>query len=407
MRDPQRGSVATVVALTVPVILLGLGLAIDNGHLQKIRQGAQMAADATALAAAQELKNGNEDSLVSTAREDAALNGFEHGNGSNVAVNRPPASGLKAGDSNFVEVIVRHEAPVYFWSAISSEPVTVEARAVAGLRGGGGNCILTLDSTSSNAFYANGNAKVTGNNCSFHINSSNSSGGRSEGSARVEATTIAATGGVSGNGWDPDPQESAPLVADPFESLPSPSYGGCDHNGEYTVDGSRTLNPGVYCGGIKVTGRATFRPGTYILRGGGFIASGDADLLGDGVTFFNTEGGGYDYKKVEFTLGSGGSADLKAPTSGAYKGILFFQDPDNFDPGEATEFKNDTSLTLSGAMYFPGTEVLFTDKTKIIDQNLLVVAKKVEFNDDVEISFKLSPDNDLVPGAIQKARLVE
>ena len=38
---------------------------------------------------------------------------------------------------------------------------------------------------------------------------------------------------------------------------------------------------------------------------------------------------------------------------------------------------------------------------------MIIVARRFEFNNDVEISIKLSPDNEFLPAAIQEVRLVE
>ncbi len=65
----------------------------------------------------------------------------------------------------------------------------------------------------------------------------------------------------------------------------------------------------------------TFNPGMYILMGGGLTVSGASILKGTGVTFFLTQGMGYNYGPLSIT----GSAvlTLKAPTCGAGKGNTF------------------------------------------------------------------------------------
>ena len=403
----ERGVVSVMVVISLPVVFAVLGLAFDIGHLYALQSEAQMAADAAAIAAARELKNGNEDQLVAMALEDAALNDFGPGSNTQVDINRPPTLGPKTGNADFVEVIIRQDAPAYFWRLVSSEQITVEARAVAGVLAGGGNCILALDPSMSQSVTVQGKADVTLQNCGAHVNSSSSSAGHLGSSANFTAASIDVVGDVIGNHWTPLPQTGAPVVADPYASLAEPSYSGCDHDGEYVVDGTATLNPGVYCGGIKVTGNATFNPGTYILAGGGMIFTGDADVRGDEVTFFNSSSNDYDYKKIAITLTSSGSLRLTAPTSGPLKGILFFQDRTDFNSGEPLEFKNDTAIELTGVIYMPNTPVLITDKTILNEQSVIIVARSIRFDDDVQVSFRLDPNTSSLPSTAQEAKLIE
>ena len=82
------------------------------------------------------------------------------------------------------------------------------------------------------------------------------------------------------------PLEHAPeLIPDPLASLPIPPAGRCDFTNIVVAGGSRTLMPGFYCGGLKITGGATvtFAPGLYSISGGKFIVT-DSDISGSGVT---------------------------------------------------------------------------------------------------------------------------
>ncbi len=100
--------------------------------------------------------------------------------------------------------------------------------------------------------------------------------------------------------------------------------------GRVSVSGANTitLSPGVYQGGISITGAAnvTFNPGMYILAGGGFTVSNSAAVIkGTGVTFYNTTGpSGTGFEP--FAISGATSSSLSAPTTGTYKGILFFTD---------------------------------------------------------------------------------
>jgi len=130
------------------------------------------------------------------------------------------------------------------------------------------------------------------------------------------------------------------------------------------------LQPGLYYGGISITGNAhvTFRPGTYILAGGGLSVTGNSTLTGSGVTFYNTTGlGGY----TPINLTGNETANLSAPTSGPFEGILFFQDR-SISSGSGSTIIGNSSSTFDGAVYFPTTSLSYIGNSSLSGYTLLV-----------------------------------
>jgi hypothetical protein len=127
-------------------------------------------------------------------------------------------------------------------------------------------------------------------------------------------------------------------------------YGPVEISGNTSV----TLSPGTYYGGISITGNnnTTFQPGLYILAGGGLQYTGNSNLSGTGVTFYDTTGlGGYG----PVNLTGNETASLSAPTSGSMKGILFFQDRSISSSAPASSVIGNSSSTIDGVVYFPTT----------------------------------------------------
>ena len=60
------------------------------------------------------------------------------------------------------------------------------------------------------------------------------------------------------------------------------------------------------------------------MNGGGFSVSSQANIIGNGVTIYNTGSASYAYQPISITGGS--TTVLTAPTTGSLAGILFFQD---------------------------------------------------------------------------------
>jgi hypothetical protein len=113
---------------------------------------------------------------------------------------------------------------------------------------------------------------------------------------------------------------------------------------------SITLRPGLYYGGISITGNAhvKFQAGTYILAGGGLSVTGNATITGTGVTFYDATGLG-GYQPINIT--GNAQLNLSAPTSGPLKGILFFQDRSIASGSAGSTIVGNSSSSFDGAHY--------------------------------------------------------
>jgi len=134
---------------------------------------------------------------------------------------------------------------------------------------------------------------------------------------------------------------------------------------------SITLRPGLYYGGISITGNAhvNFQPGTYILAGGGLAVTGNSVITGTGVTFYNTTGLG-GYQPINVT--GNAQLNLSAPTSGALEGILFFQDRSIAGGSAASTIVGNSSSSFDGALYFPTTGLQYVGNSSVSGYTLIV-----------------------------------
>jgi hypothetical protein len=117
-----------------------------------------------------------------------------------------------------------------------------------------------------------------------------------------------------------------------------------------------TLQPGLYQGGIHITGASivTMAPGVYIMDGGGFIVDGAATVVGLGVMIHNTS---ISYAAGPITISGTGKAVLTAPLSGTYQGINFFQDRAQTTPLSLTGFG---LAAITGTVYAASAPVSLT-----------------------------------------------
>jgi hypothetical protein len=169
----------------------------------------------------------------------------------------------------------------------------------------------------------------------------------------------------------PMPDPLASMVAPVFCEIGCPVEKSLDSGGLTATNPSvasfgagTTIRPGVYYGGIKITGSGTvtFSPGIYVLAGGGIDFGGTATTNGDGVMIYNTS----DPQKptgagacASIKMDGGGSTNFTPPTSGPYKDVVFWQDP-ACTPYRCTGLAcNDFKIggggsAASGVYYLPG-----------------------------------------------------
>src|SRR5690348_9479746 len=156
-RNKEAGQALVLTAVALVMLMGFAGLAIDMGVLRHEKRLQQTAADAAALAGANNLTYGG---VTAAGQAASAANGFSDtgttcstgcpNSGSvgfvTVTINNPPASGPHAGDANYVEALVADVHPTYFMKVLGTTKESVTARAVATDTSGGVNsgCLYTL-----------------------------------------------------------------------------------------------------------------------------------------------------------------------------------------------------------------------------------------------------------------------
>jgi len=413
----ERGSLVIMVAMSMVVLLGFMGLAFDCSYFYLVKRRMQTAADAGASAGAQELLRANSAAVTTAARNDTALNHFSNGvNGINVTVNNPPASGPRAGNNGFVEVMIDQRKPTWFLGALGLGPATIRARAVAGLSDTNG-CVYALNrdtSNTNNGFFANGTTNST-----FSCGVFSNGNFRTVGGGCVVAPSLSYTGdysNASSGSSDCAPRTTSRGVpaADPLlgrYTLPSTSP--CNFtNYKKTSGGALTLVPGVYCGGIDIGGsipNATFTPGTYVLVGGGMKIGSGVSATGTAVTFFNSFPGSQTNKYGQIIINTSGNVTFTAPTSGVNKALLFWQDP------RVTGASNNGSTITAGAnsafqgiLYFPTTDLTFAGNSYTTADTSSGYTYLVGYNIKVAGKSKINSDYSSIGGnPLQMAAFVE
>ncbi len=381
-----RGQVFVTVSLAL-VALMGISsLAVDVGHLWTTRRLMQNAADAAAMAGADEVAIGGSKSQVKAAAQAAsAQNGFTDDSRTfassshvSVAVYQPPQSGPYATSPNAVQVVVSQTQPTYFIRVLGWQSVPVSTLAV-GVTVSGGSCVYVLNPTGSGAMTVTGTSTLN-STCGVYDNSDNSSALIVSGGGILQAPLVGVVGGTSINGGGSSPPSTGiAAFGDPLAWVSEPTVGACTSYHMLNISTSQTLYPGLYCGGLKLNAGAnvSFMPGTYIMNGGGLVILAGATATGSSVTFFltgqNTSNGSPNaYGGVQ--IAGGANVNLSAPcdsSSGGIEGMLFFQDR-AMTKGTGSVINGGSTSYFSGALYFPTTSLSYSGSSGSNQYTLIV-----------------------------------
>src|SRR3989442_12686960 len=268
-RAGARGQVLAMAAFSLIALCALVGLAADTGYFFDYKRQMQTAADAAALAGAEQLRRGGNGNgqIVTAADAAAASNGFTNNvNGTSIQVHIPPSSGYYTSDGSYVEAIISQTRPTLFMGILGLQSAKVSARAVAGVQDSP-SCIYALSQTGT-GLATNGSGSSLSAACGIVVDSSAASA-LNAGSGAVFGTSVAVAGTYSGSCSSSEPsgcRTGVPPQPDPLAQLADPQFSGCDFGAPPPVNvsgGVATLNPGTYCNGISMRIRAAvkFQPG--------------------------------------------------------------------------------------------------------------------------------------------------
>jgi hypothetical protein len=172
-----------------------------------------------------------------------------------------------------------------------------------------------------------------------------------------------------------------PPVADPYVGLTLPGYSGCTRT-RFALDAGKTetISPGVYCGGIAVSGGAALNlaPGTYILDEGNFEVGENGAVNGSDVTVILTSRSGSNYGVVDFRHGA--AIKLSAPASGSEvgaPGVALWADPRA--PPARNTLDGGGAQIINGVVYMPSQTVSFSGGSPSGTRCSQLIARTVSF----------------------------
>lgn len=372
------GNTIVTFALALPMLLGGVGIGVDFGTLSMKRSELQAAGDAAALAGAKELSlaSSTDISIEASAQAYLAeqLKGTTSSISGNVVIDRAMGS---------VTVQVTEVWTPFFAQFISADVTPVVTNSTASLAGETKICVLALAPSGPFGFSMQTGSHVEANGCGIYSNSTDMNSIYLGSGSTVSASLLCSSGGIFNLGGSivassynevAPALTDCPAIADPLASRAAPVYGACDYSNVVVSSGNVTLNPGVYCGGLRVENSAIvkLKAGTYVMKDGLFRVKDKASLTGKNVGIFMTGIMGMIWFTEEATI------DLSGAETGAMAGLLFFDDP-KMAGIRIHKISATNAHTLTGTIYLPKA-VLLVDPNANVGENsayTAIVARRI------------------------------
>ena len=373
------GQSAVWLAAFLGLLALGfMALAIDTGYFFHEKRMAQSAADAAAVAAAEEAIANDSGNMQTVANAISKMNGFDPGAATSpatVQINSPPKYGSYAGSSGYTEVIVSRQLPTLLLGVFSPSRSTmsVGARAVSGGGQSSPTCIC-LEAGTGQGLNMSNNAQISASSCGITVDSISNNAVGVVGSAGINAlslgtvsTTWDNSSNVNNNGTISSntkvvtgvaacsPTIAAPTLPNGTPCYANPSQGWTqqyNYTGVYTLpmSGETVVNNTVCYTSLDTSDAAsvTFSSGyTYYIQGS-FTTGGGAPVSGNSVTF---------YVGGTVNIANGVTATLSAPTVSSVPQTLFYI------AGNTVTIQGGSNSSFSGLVYAPSAAVTLNNGT--------------------------------------------
>ncbi len=386
--ESQRGNALVIGAATMPLMVGSAAVAIDTIQLNIWKRQLQRAADSSALAGAHALAQQQlpEPSVL----RDLQLNNHVPLTGA------PGVESPVPGRTRAVRVALTSRQSLPFWAFFTGTPPTIAAEATAQVVVTGRFCMLSLYQGTESGIDVAGNADVT-LGCGMAANSQAPNAVTADGTSTVTASHIMAVGGVVNSSnllGNPQLLPFSDKQSDPLAYLPNPPVpSGCtpltvQNNETITLEGDRCFSSiDVRSGGTLLLG-----PGVYTVNGGDITLQGSVRSIAGtapgigGVTFVMTGPNGL---AGDLKINAQAELNLHAPTSGDYKGVLFYRDrrASNIE----ISINGGATSVLEGALYFPQSDIKFAGNAEMDVRCMQLIGQRLKFRGSANISNQCPP----------------
>lgn len=360
----KAGNFALASAVVFPVIILLTGGVVEVTGALHERQAIQHSLDSGVLAATRHKVPADQELTV---QQFLAGNYFSQPNAVD-AVQRKLDVGSDA--SGHLTAHFTGEYNLAPFRKLGLPPFQLSVTSTAAVAVDGVSpCLMVLANTGQ-ALLQNSQSRLTGKDCEVDVKSvqnpayvTNSKAEMKVGHYCVEGTRFINNGGITSI-----LELNCRTPADPYrDKLPVPTVSAtCKTSGP--LQGTKiTIQPGVHCDTtFNGNPEITFAAGLHIIKGTMTINSG-ARISGTGVTFY--------FPDVNSKIQFNGTVKLEisAPTSGAYQGLLLYENPTYSASKTSLVFNSFDGEALEGIVYLPNRDVTYNSRSNCSNKVSMVV----------------------------------
>ena len=427
------GQFAVVTAIVSIPLLIAVGYAIDHARIVKYESALSSAVDAAALAAVMPAQLSEIERKAYA--EELFFQNFHDDIPVELDINATPEQ---------VDIEAIGELPTLFGNVLGANFSRVRENASAVLTREEVVCALALDPSGNKAIEFADNARFNAPDCTVQTNSSHPNALWSKVTTPPRAKAFCSTGGSQGSFY-PYVKTGCTPIEDPYKDLEVPKPGQkCDardrisvvgNNGQGTpkwaaasrfgedevdeefgddestgseeiIPDNTTLNPGIFCKGIKIDGaNVRLNPGVYHVWGNLEITE-HAQVVGDRVTFILK--GTKNKVKIEH----GAQVYLRAPADGPTAGLVFWQihlDFKKYVTGRKTpapkgataksEIKSGGGMQIIGTAYFPNHELEISSDNSVASRAPATsfIAYRLKFSKEANLTVNVNHQAGGVP----------
>jgi Flp pilus assembly protein TadG len=409
----ERGNVLAMSAAVMPMLLASAGFGVDTFQLAVLKRQLQRAADSSAMAGAYAVSQASTGTANATLQQEttfannAVTNDLLKNRSQRLAGSKNVVTGPSLGFERTVRVELAATPRLPFMAIFTKAPTRVTATATAALVENGSFCMLSLYEGNGAGIDVSGNATLD-LGCGIATNAGGTNGVSATGSSVVKASPIMSRGGLlSSTHYAPGTtlQPYSAEQKDPYAAVQDPPpQSGCTAKIVKAGD-DEELKPGCFSS-LEIKGTARLAAGAYYINGGDLTFTSQAQVSGTGVTFILT---GPNNTAGNLNMHGGAALDIHAPTNPAnpYNNILFYRD--RRAPTNEIHINGGSAATMSGALYFPNSNVVFNGNTGFNAKCFKLIGLVLKFNGKATISNKTSDQcgGGLDPGfRLQFVRLV-
>jgi Flp pilus assembly protein TadG len=399
----KRGTVAVMVALCAPALLMAVGLGIEASGWTAITQRLQRTADMAAIAGAYASYAGasaqlSADQAAYTAEINAATGVSSTTTPSTrqwTANTLPTASvltdnlikiqklpGIKNTSDVAFSATIQDTVPLLFSHLFLTGPnITLSATATAEITPSAPDCVLALDTgnatgaTTAGIDLSNGGSIIL-SQCGIQVNAAGADALYV--SASLTAQSVSVVGGITVSNATMTVSGAtttgAPAQANPYAGVTLPTADTSHCLGGSPFINGQNIPAGTYCGGLSVSyGTVTMGPGNIIINNGSFNPGGGSIInatAAGGTTIILT---GSSVGDINVT--NNVKLNIVAPSNGPLHGIAIID-----ATGTATNMiAGGATMNITGAMIFPLSLVQFSNGSSSTAACTQLIAYQVQF----------------------------